>query len=67
MFANWEVVRVIAHTQVRKLGLAGQKKAHVMEIQLNGGYVTITWWHFNDYNYACTTLRPPGLMLNMYP
>jgi len=34
-----QVVRVIAHTQVRKLGLAGQKKAHVMEIQLNGGSV----------------------------
>merc|ERR1719265_684035 len=30
------VVRVIAHTQVKKVGL-GQKKAHVMEIQVNGG------------------------------
>jgi len=29
---------VIAHTQIRKLGL-GQKKAHVMEIQVNGGDV----------------------------
>jgi large subunit ribosomal protein L3e len=32
------VVRVIAHTQVRKVHL-GQKKAHIMEIQVNGGTV----------------------------
>jgi large subunit ribosomal protein L3e len=32
------VVRVIAHTQIRKVKL-GQKKAHVMEIQVNGGTV----------------------------
>jgi large subunit ribosomal protein L3e len=32
------VVRVLAHTQVRKVGL-GQKKAHLMEIQVNGGSV----------------------------
>jgi len=32
-------VRVIAHTQVRKVKL-GQKKAHVMEIQVNGGTIT---------------------------
>jgi large subunit ribosomal protein L3e len=31
------VVRVIAHTQARRIGL--QKKAHVMEIQVNGGTV----------------------------
>jgi large subunit ribosomal protein L3e len=30
------VVRVIAHTQVRKLNLR-QKKAHILEIQVNGG------------------------------
>lgn len=30
------VVRVIAHTQIRKLKLR-QKKAHIMEIQINGG------------------------------
>lgn len=30
------VVRVIAHTQIRKLNLR-QKKAHVLEIQINGG------------------------------
>jgi large subunit ribosomal protein L3e len=32
------VVRVIAHTQVKKLKLR-QKKAHIMEIQINGGTV----------------------------
>ena len=30
------VVRVLAHTQIRKVKL-GQKKAHLMEIQVNGG------------------------------
>merc|ERR1712070_387047 len=30
------VVRIIAHTQIRKVKLA-QKKAHIMEIQVNGG------------------------------
>jgi large subunit ribosomal protein L3e len=33
-----DVVRVIAHTQIRKVGL-GQKKAHIMEIQVNGGKI----------------------------
>ena len=32
------VVRVLAHTQIRKTGLH-QKKAHLMEIQLNGGSI----------------------------
>ncbi len=32
------VVRVLAHTQVRKTSV-GQKKAHLMEIQLNGGSI----------------------------
>ena len=32
------VVRVIAHTQMNKLSL-GQKKAHIIEIQVNGGDV----------------------------
>jgi len=32
------VVRVIAHTQIRKIKLR-QKKAHIMEIQVNGGTV----------------------------
>ena len=34
---NADVVRVIAHTQVRKVKNLKQKKAHVMEIQVNGG------------------------------
>jgi len=33
-----QVVRVIVHTQVRKVKI-GQKKAHIMEIQVNGGTV----------------------------
>lgn len=33
-----QVVRVLAHTQVKKTPLA-QKKAHLMEIQLNGGSI----------------------------
>merc|ERR1719201_344101 len=33
-----QVVRVIAHTQIQKLKL-GQKKAHLMEIQVNGGSI----------------------------
>jgi len=32
------VIRVLAHTQVKKLGF-GQKKAQLMEIQINGGAV----------------------------
>jgi len=32
------VIRVLAHTQIRKLNLR-QKKAHLMEIQINGGTV----------------------------
>lgn len=32
------VIRVVAHTQVAKLRL-GQKKAHIMEIQVNGGSI----------------------------
>jgi len=33
-----QVIRVIAHTQVRKLNLR-QKKAHILEIQVNGGTI----------------------------
>jgi large subunit ribosomal protein L3e len=33
-----QVIRVLAHTQIRKLKLR-QKKAHLMEIQINGGSV----------------------------
>jgi large subunit ribosomal protein L3e len=32
------VIRVLAHTQIRKVGLR-QKKAHLMEIQINGGTI----------------------------
>lgn len=42
--AHCNVIRVVAHTQIRELNL-GQKKAHVMEIQLNGGSVAdkVNW------------------------
>jgi len=33
-----QVVRVLAHTQIKKVGLR-QKKAHLLEIQVNGGNV----------------------------
>jgi len=33
-----QVIRVLAHTQIRKVGLR-QKKAHLIEIQINGGTV----------------------------
>ena len=36
---NCDVIRVIAHTQVRKVKNLKQKKAHMMEIQVNGGSV----------------------------
>lgn len=40
MKKNCAVIRVICHTQVRKIqALNGQKKAHLMEIQINGGSV----------------------------
>jgi len=40
------VIRVLAHTQIKKVGLR-QKKAHLMEIQVNGGSVAqkIDWGH----------------------
>jgi len=36
---NCKVIRALAHTQIRKIGLR-QKKAHIMEIQINGGSVS---------------------------
>jgi len=33
-----QVVRLIAHTQIKKIGLR-QKKAHILEIQINGGTI----------------------------
>jgi large subunit ribosomal protein L3e len=38
MARSCSVIRVIAHTQIRKVPL-GQKKAHVAEIQINGGTI----------------------------
>ncbi|KAK2945035.1 putative 60S ribosomal protein L3 [Blattamonas nauphoetae] len=38
MVKNCSVIRVLAHTQM-KLVQTGQKKAHVMEIQINGGSI----------------------------
>merc|ERR1711907_842684 len=35
---KYGVIRVLAHTQIRKIPM-GQKKAHMMEIQINGGSV----------------------------
>lgn len=35
---NCKIIRVIAHSQIRKIKIS-QKKAHVMEIQINGGSV----------------------------
>jgi len=32
-----DVVRIIAHSQVKKIKNLGMKKAHIMEIQINGG------------------------------
>jgi large subunit ribosomal protein L3e len=39
-----QVIRVLAHTQIRKVGLRS-KKAHLMEIQINGGSVSdkVNW------------------------
>ena len=36
MKSDCQVIRVIAHTQIKKIGLR-QKKAHMMEVQINGG------------------------------
>jgi len=41
------VIRVLAHTQIKKVKL-GQKKAHLMEIQVNGGKTVadkVAWAH----------------------
>jgi len=38
MKKHCSVIRVIAHTQIRK-AKTGQKKAHVMEVQINGGEI----------------------------
>lgn len=46
------VIRVIAHTQIRKLRLR-QKKAHIMEIQVNGGSIR------QKVDYAVSLLEKP--------
>jgi large subunit ribosomal protein L3e len=46
------VIRVIAHTQIRKIHLR-QKKAHIMEIQVNGGSVR------QKVDYAVSLLEKP--------
>ncbi|MED6161395.1 60S ribosomal protein L3 [Stylosanthes scabra] len=33
------VIRILAHTQIRKMKGLKQKKAHLMEIQVNGGTI----------------------------
>lgn len=45
---NSVVIRVLAHTQPRKTSI-GQKKAHLMEIQLNGGTISdkVDWAYSN--------------------
>ena len=43
-----DVIRVIAHTQVRKVKSLKKKKAHIMEIQVNGGDVAAKV----DFGYA---------------
>lgn len=44
MIKHCSVIRVVVHTQIRKLKLV-QKKAHTMEIQLNGGTIAdkVNW------------------------
>jgi large subunit ribosomal protein L3e len=37
MIKHCTVIRLLAHTQIRKLKQLHQKKAHMMEIQINGG------------------------------
>jgi large subunit ribosomal protein L3e len=37
MKEHCQVIRLLAHTQMMKLRVGGQKKAHLMEIQINGG------------------------------
>ena len=36
------VIRVLVHTQIKKIGF-GQKKAHLAEIQVRGGVVQAAW------------------------
>jgi len=49
-----QIVRVLAHTQIRKVGLR-QKKAHLMEIQVNGGTIP----EKVDWGYALFERKVP--------
>lgn len=49
-----QVIRVIAHTQIRLVGLR-QKKAHMMEVQVNGGTVP----QKVDFGYALFERKVP--------
>ncbi|KAH9606589.1 hypothetical protein KSS87_016119 [Heliosperma pusillum] len=49
------VIRVIAHTQIRKMKGLKQKKAHMMEIQVNGGDVA----QKVDYAYSLFEKQVP--------
>jgi large subunit ribosomal protein L3e len=53
------VVRVIAHTQVRKLNQR-QKKAHIMEIQVNGGNIA------DKVDFAVSLLEKPVPVDNVF-
>ncbi|KAK9790575.1 hypothetical protein WJX73_002031 [Symbiochloris irregularis] len=54
------VIRVLVHTQISKIGF-GQKKAHMMEIQVNGGSVAdkVDWAYklFEQQVYVDTVVR----------
>jgi len=53
------VIRVIAHTQISKLNLR-QRKAHVMEIQINGGTVS------EKVDFAVSLLEKEVLIDNVF-
>jgi large subunit ribosomal protein L3e len=53
------VVRVIAHTQIRKLNQR-QKKAHIMEIQVNGGSIS------DKVDFAVSLLEKPVPVDNVF-
>jgi len=53
------VIRVIAHTQISKLNLR-QRKAHVMEIQVNGGTIS------EKVDYAVTLLEKEILVDSIF-
>jgi Ribosomal protein L3 len=48
------VIRVLAHTQVRKVSLSGQKKAHLSEIQVGDGAWQYIDQHMAGWQYIST-------------